>query len=168
MILIWNRIVAAGAFLSGVILILIATVTSVTIFGRFFGWTAPGWTVQFTEYGLFWIPLLGAAWLIRHDKHVNVDIVVSRLKPKPKEIVTIAHHFLGCLICIVLLRSSFIVWLELKQRMIMDLQVIDMPKYLILTVLPVGFFLMAVQFLVKLVGAVKEWSANGNATKKTL
>lgn len=150
-----DRVVAAGAVVSGVILILITAVTGVTIFGRFFGWSAPGWTVQFTEYGLFWIPLMGAAWLIRNDQHVNVDIIISRLKPRGNKIISTVHHALGLLVCAILLRSSVIVWLELKERMIMDLQVVDMPKYLILTALPVGFFLMGAQFLAKLIETIR-------------
>jgi TRAP-type C4-dicarboxylate transport system permease small subunit len=150
-----NVMVNTGAVLSAVILLVITAATGVTIFGRFFGWSAPGWIVQFTEYGVFWIPLLGAAWLIRRDQHVNVDIIISRIKPQGKKIITCIHHIMGLLVCIILLNSSCNVWLELKERMIMDLQVIDMPKYIILTVLPVGFFLMAVQFLIKLIETIR-------------
>jgi hypothetical protein len=43
-----------------VTLLLMTLTVGATIFLRIGGISAPGWVVQFSEYGLLWIPLLGA------------------------------------------------------------------------------------------------------------
>jgi TRAP-type C4-dicarboxylate transport system permease small subunit len=156
---IWSYFLSATVVLASLILIFITLGIGLTIFLRFVKITMPGWIVQFAEYGLLWMPLLGAAWLLQKDQHVNVDLLVSRLNRRNRSVLNLVHAVLGVGVCGILSWYSIVVVWEHYQRKIMDIQVVDMPQYAILIVLPAGFLMLLVQFLIKLADGLSEMKA---------
>lgn len=135
------------AVLSGALLLFITFSISYTILARFLGISGPVWAVQFTEYALLWMTLLGAAWVLKKHKHVSVDLLTSRLSPRVRAYFDLAHSVMGVAVCGLLCWYGTIVTWGQWQRGVMDIQVVDMPKYLILIIIPCGFFFLIAQFL---------------------
>jgi len=134
------------AVLAGLLLLFITFSISYSIFTRALGFQSPVWTVQFNEYSLLWMTFLGSAWVLSRRKHVAVDVVMTGLGPRGKRIAEVAHSLLGVGVCGVLCWYSAVITLSLFQRGVMDVQAVDMPKHLVLMVIPAGFLVLTVQF----------------------
>jgi TRAP-type C4-dicarboxylate transport system permease small subunit len=142
-----DKLLGFMAFIAGALLLFVTFSISYTIFSRAMGFASPVWIVQFNEYALLWITFLGTAWLLARNKHVSIDLLTGRFSPKKRSWFEMFHGFLGTVICMVFLWYGFWVTLEQYQRGVIDVQAVDVPKYLILMVIPFGFFLLAIQFV---------------------
>jgi C4-dicarboxylate transporter DctQ subunit len=141
-----DRILTGMAVLAGLLLLFITFSISYSIFTRALGFQSPVWTVQFNEYSLLWMTFLGSAWVLRRRKHVAVDVITSHLGFTGRRIADTAHSLLGIGVCGALCWYSSLMTLSLFQRGVTDVQAVDMPKYLVLVVIPIGFLVISAQF----------------------
>jgi C4-dicarboxylate transporter DctQ subunit len=142
-----DRILKGMAALAGLLLLFITFSISYSIFTRALGLGSPVWTVQFNEYSLLWMTFLGSAWVLSRRKHVAVDIITARLGPIGRRIADVVHSLVGTGVCGVLCWYSSLITLNLFQRGVTDVQAVDIPKYLVLIVIPAGFLVLTAQFL---------------------
>jgi TRAP-type C4-dicarboxylate transport system permease small subunit len=144
---IMDRILNLLAVIAGLLLLFTAFSIGYSILARSLGYQAPIWVVQFNEYILLWIKFLAAAWVLQRGKHVSIDLLTSRLDRRQKISLEVVHSILGILVSTVLcLYGLAVTWGQFK-RGITDVQAVDVPKGFILVIIPLGFFLLAVQFL---------------------
>jgi len=163
-----DRALAGMAVLAGLLLLFITFSISYSIFTRFIGIQSPVWTVQFNEYSLLWMTFLGTAWVLSRRKHVSMDIITSRLKAPARRILDVVHSLMGVGVCGVLFWYSSRMTLNLFQRGVTDVQAIDIPKYLILIVIPFGFLVLVIQFIRNLLSAPQSPEADkGMETQET-
>jgi len=163
-----DRILAGMAVLAGLLLLFITFSISYSIFTRALGFQSPVWTVQFNEYSLLWMTFLGSAWVLSRRKHVAVDIITARLGTGGRKTAEVVHSLLGMGVCGVLCWYSSLMTLNLFQRGVTDVQAVDMPKYLVLIVIPVGFLVLTAQFFRNLaasLGRTREVTQEGETRK---
>lgn len=134
------------AFFAGALLLFVTFSISYTIFSRITGLSPPLWVLQYNEYALLWITFLGTAWVLKRNKHVSIDLLTGRLSPKKQSWFRLFHSLLGIVLCLVFLWYSAWVTIEQFQRKVIDVQAVDVPKYIILMVIPIGFFALVLQF----------------------
>ena len=144
-----DKILAILAVLAGLLLLFITFSIAYTIFARFLNIPGPIWAVQFTEYALLWMTLLGTAWVLKRHKHVSVDLFTSRLSAKAKVYFNLAHSVMGVAVSGILCWYGTVVTWGQYQRGVVDIQVVDTPKHLILMIIPIGFLFLVGQFLRK-------------------
>jgi TRAP-type C4-dicarboxylate transport system permease small subunit len=142
-----DKILTGMAVLAGLFLLFITFSISYSIFTRALNLPSPVWTIQFNEYSLLWMTFLGSAWVLSRRKHVAVDIITSRLGPEGRRIAEVAHSLVGMVLCGLLCWYSSLMTLNFFQRGVTDVQAVDMPKSLILLVIPAGFLVLTAQFL---------------------
>jgi TRAP-type C4-dicarboxylate transport system permease small subunit len=142
-----DRILGGMAVLAGLLLLFITFSISYSIFTRALDFQSPVWTVQFNEYSLLWMTFLGSAWVLSRRKHVAVDVVTGSLGPTGKRIADVVHSLMGIGVCGILCWYSAVITLNLFRRGVTDVQAVDMPKYLVLMVIPAGFLVLIAQFL---------------------
>ncbi|MGO9571505.1 MAG: TRAP transporter small permease [Desulfomonilaceae bacterium] len=138
------------ALVAGVLLVLVTVSIGYVIFARIVNISSPAWIVQFTEYALLWMTFLGTAWVLGRNRHVAIDLITSRLSPRGNVVVDIAHGLVGCGVCAVLCWFGFLTTWSMFQRGVTDVQVVDVAKYQVVLIIPLGFFLLALQFLRKM------------------
>ena len=142
-----DKINKISALLAGFILLFVVLSISYTVLLRSIGGRAPIWVVQVNEYAMVWITFLAAAWLLPDDRHVSVNLVVSRISAKGKAIFRFVGDVVGTLLCGALcLLGSVCVWENFRDNVI-DVQSIDVPKAYILVVIPYGFLLLCLGFI---------------------
>ncbi|MFH1116168.1 MAG: TRAP transporter small permease [Pseudomonadota bacterium] len=150
-----NRIAAALAVLAAGLLIFVTLSISYAILTRVLGWKSPIWVIQFNEYALLWITFLAAAWLLGRNKHVSIDLVTGRLSPGWKHRMAMVHAAMGTGVCgILAYYGTLTVWGQF-QRNVIDVKGVDVPKYLVLLVIPLGFGLLAFQFLCRFIQGIR-------------
>jgi len=144
---IMDKLLAFLAMMAGLLLLFITFSISYTIFTRAVNLPTPVWILQFDEYSLLWMTFLGTAWALARNKHVSVDLITGRLKERTRDFLALFHSVLGAAVCAVLLRYGTSVTWSQFQRGVTDVQAVDVPKYLILVVIPLGFLVLVLQFV---------------------
>ncbi len=152
----FEKLLNSMASIAGLLLLFVTFSISYTIFSRIAGLSSPVWIVQFNEYALLWITFLGTAWLLARNKHVSIDLLTSRFSNRKKLYFKLFHGVLGMILCLIF--SWYGCWVTLGQfnRGIIDVQAVDVPKYLILVIIPIGFILLVLQFLRQFIKTLKE------------
>ncbi|MCK9363079.1 MAG: TRAP transporter small permease [Syntrophales bacterium] len=149
-------ILSGMALLAGLLLLFVTFSISYNIATRALGYQSPLWTVQFNEYSLLWITFLGSAWVLSRRKHVSMDVVIGHFKPRAKRIAETVHSIMGIVVCGVLCWYSAIMTFSLFQRGVIDVQAVDVPKYLVIVVIPIGFIALTIQFVRNLILSLRK------------
>ena len=104
------------------------------------------WSTELCEYGLLWITFLGAAWLLQEEGHINIDLVVHKLNSKLSNTVSAVMSAIGAVICIIIAVYGIIVSIDFFQRGVPSIEMLEIPRYIILAVIPVGSLMLVIQF----------------------
>lgn len=100
----------------------------------------------FAEFGLLYIVMAASPWLVRHRGHVFIELVTAALPRSAQRVFSRAVSGLCVLICLVLVWYTFGATYRAWQFGDAEMRSLDMPKYLLLGAMPIGFGLMGVQF----------------------
>lgn len=147
--IIFNRINYCLAGLAGVIIIYLMASVSYEVFMRYFLNRPTIWVVDIAQLTLIYVTLPGAAWLLRHDGHVNMDMVLMRLKPRALSVVNLITNVLSALTCAVLAWFGAKVTWEHLQEGVYTWGHLSIPSAVSLSVIPLGFFLLFIQFVIR-------------------
>jgi TRAP-type C4-dicarboxylate transport system permease small subunit len=155
MVKILDRVCTALAVVAGALILFMTFSISYFILTRATGVPSPIWVVQFNEYSMLWIAFLGTAWLLGKDRHISIQIVTSRLSERGKRIFRAIQDVAGFLVCLgFCYYCSFSTW-DYFVRNIIDVQAVDVPRAYVVSVIPFGFLLMALQFIRRLVEDIR-------------
>ncbi len=135
------------AALAGVILVFICAAVCYTIGMRFLFDMTTIWITQTTEYGLLWIVFLATAWLLREGGHITTDIIYSTLGDKAKRGLDLVMFVCAAIACAVCTWYSIAYTYESIVNNVTDVRAVTVPKADIFVIIPIGFFLLTVQFL---------------------
>jgi len=117
------------------------------------------WVFDVSEYALLWLTFLGAAWVLEKEGHIKLDLVLTRLSPKNLALFGIITSILGTVVCLVIAWYSGQVALDYFQRGVLMSKAIMVPKAPIFIIIPIGSFLLFIQFLRRTFRYVGNWSA---------
>ena len=135
------------AVVVSVILVLMTLTIGYVILARALKLPSPVWIIQFNEYAMLWATFLGAAWLLAKKGHVSIELLVSRFSHRTGIVLHLIHSLVGMVLCAVLCWFGTVTVLENIQRKVIHVQAIDVPMAYILAVIPLGFFLLVLQFI---------------------
>ena len=147
MIRIYDRLIAALAVIAGAV---VATMCGLILFDvtmRSLGVALPAFAVTLVEYSLLYLAMCAAPWLVRERGHVYIDLLVQALPPGIRRIGERAIYLLSITACsIVAVTAGWLTWAALHSDR-MDVRGIDVPLWISLVPLPIGFTLVACEFL---------------------
>ena len=104
----FDRILESLDFVARILVLLIMLgITSEVITRYFLRKPIPG-VIDVTETMILWIVFLGAAWLLKKDGHVRMEIVVNQLKPEIQNWLNVVAHIIGAAVCFVLVLGEVI------------------------------------------------------------
>lgn len=135
------------AVFAGILVIFMMLAVDSEIVMRYF-WGRPiVWVTEITEYCLLFITFLSAAWLLKRDKHVRMDLVLNKLEPNVRAISNIITSILGALVCLALTWFGTWVTIESFQLGYAMSSELETPEFIILSIIPIGSFMLFIQFL---------------------
>ena len=105
------------------------------------------WVTELCEYSLLWITFLGTAWLLREEGHIRIDLIIKRVNPSSANLLDVSTSIMGAAVSLILAWYGTEVVVDHFMRGVPSIEMLGIPKYLILMVIPVGCFLLFVQFL---------------------
>jgi len=148
----YDGLVTALAVVAGSLLVWLGVAVIVSVMQRNLGYQPTAWLFLSTEYGMFYLTLLGAPWLVRERGHVHIEILTAALS---KRSLNVFSRFIS-LLCVIVCAVMAIKGVELVQmnleRNDFDVRAYFFPTWLLSITFPVSFTLMAIEFLKFVVG----------------
>lgn len=154
---IFDRFNGFLAWLAAIILILGWLLESYEIFMRYFLNRPTLWTMDIVLNTLVWATFLGTAWLLRREGHVKIEMLVLWLKPRVQFILNSITSILCAFGCFfVAWFGALVVW-EQFQKGLLDDTALSLPQAPQFSIIPIGFFLLSIQFLRRSYGYMAGW-----------
>ena len=146
LIKIYNGLLYTMAGIAGATLVwlMVSVITSVVM--RNAGLQPFAWLFTSAEYGLLYMTMLGAPWLVREKGHVHIELVTALLPDGLRKIVSRLVALLCVVVCLILAYKGFQLCLSNIQRNDFDVRAYYFPKWLLTLAFPLSFGLMVVEF----------------------
>jgi C4-dicarboxylate transporter DctQ subunit len=148
----FDLILDASAYFSGAFLVFVMLAITFDVTRRKFFGLSSIWVVEIAEYCLLWVTLLAAPWVLKRNAHVRMDLLIGRLCPRNQALLNIITSALA-LACLVVIEwySIVVTWDHYKIGYFTPTP-LRLPQWIIMTVLPIGIFLLSVQFIRRIWG----------------
>ena len=134
----FDRAISVGAFLAGALLVSVMIFVTVAVLLRYVLNRPIGWAVEVCEYSLVCITFLIAAWVLKREGHVRVDLILSLLPPQNQLILNTITSGLSTLVCLVLTFFAGKVTNELFQGNYFTPTILMIPKFILHRHLDIG------------------------------
>ena len=141
-----DRVEDALAVVASCMLVFTVVFVPIDVGSRYFFGAPIIWVYEITEYILLLVPCLGMAWLARHDGHVVIDVLTSRLPPGPQRRLAACVSLGVALVCAFVAWWGGVVTLQSFRASAVIENVLQTPQWLIYICIPVGFALTALEF----------------------
>jgi len=143
----YTWLVNAMAWLAGLLMAAMMLSICIDVIVRNLGFQSSAHLFTFTEYALLIVPCLGAPWLVRQKGHVYVEILLMSVNEGLRRWMTFAVG-VGCVVvCGLIAWYGFDVTWTNYTRSDVDVRSMDMPRWMVVIFIPIGFLMMGIEFL---------------------
>lgn len=115
------------------------------------------WVIDVSSIILVYIGFLVAAWLLRDEGHVNVDLILTILKPRGQFLLQIINSIICIMVCAIILVYGTIETISLWRLGILVDMPLEPPKWLVVITVPIGSLLLLIQFIRRTHGFLKQY-----------
>ena len=157
----FDHAVNAGAVLAATLLIAVMVLTTVKVVFRYGFREGLLGVDQISGTMLLYVAFLGAAWVLRRDEHVTLDLVIGVLGPAARRRLLILTSSLGAAVCLLLALFGTLEVISSLDRGIRIPAEIEMPRAINLVVIPLGCLCLGLEFIRRLVRAFAAAPAAG-------
>lgn len=108
------------------------------------------WTHEVSTFGISWVGLLSAAYVLRLSRHLEVDIVTTRIGERARAVIGTGTDLLGTAFCSIaaVLGAEFV---EIAMMMgATSASELDTPLWIPYMIIPLGFGLLGLEFLARM------------------
>lgn len=149
---IYNGLIIGLAIVAGLMLAVILAGIVLDVTMRTLGYNALQWYSAIAEYCLLFSTMLAAPWLIRLKGHVVVESLYLAMPPKVRLIMAKFAYLICIGLSMLFAYYGFLEMVEAMGSQELDIRSIDMPKWILFVPFPLGFTLVAIEFLRYLLG----------------
>lgn len=143
---IFDWLIDMMAVLAGVLLVGAVLIESLEIAMRYFFHRPLIWAVEVCEYILFTLAFLGAPWLLKKGGHVSVDVVVERMRPRPRTYLDLVICGIGIFISAVIVWFSVITAWDSYASGLVVTKTLTIQKHYFLFLITLGYFFLLLEF----------------------
>jgi TRAP-type C4-dicarboxylate transport system permease small subunit len=146
LIKIYDRLLSLMALIAAgtLVWLMVSVVTSVAM--RNIGIQPFAWLFTSSEYGLLYMTMLGAPWLVREKGHVHIELVTAALPPNLRRIVSRTVAAACVLVSLILAWYGLELFLTNVERNDFDVRAYFYPRWMLTITFPIAFSFMAVEF----------------------
>ncbi len=142
------------AVIAGILLATMALIVTYNVIMRYFVNRPPVWAIETTEYIMVYATFLAAAWVLKHDGHVKIDIILVMLSKKRQYALSILVSVLGIVACGLLAWYGMKATYSLYSREVIMMKMTPWPKWVLVAPIPIGILLTFIQFIRKLISLI--------------
>jgi len=135
------------AYLAAFLMVAMMVVITLDVILRNLGYQSSAHFFTFTEYALLIVPCLGAPWLVREKGHIYIEILLMALSPRVRARFTLLIGLVCIVVCAVVAWYGFAVTLNDFLQNEKDVRSLDMPRWMVVGFIPLGFGMMGLEFL---------------------
>lgn len=141
---------AAGYFSSAAIII--ATLVIVhQVVARYVFNIPTIWQVEMAVYLLIAATFIGAAYGLKENSHINIELVTGLLSTKPKRILDLATSIVSLCFCVYIAWKGGVMWLEAYEGGWTSESLYSVPLVYPYAIIPIGFGLTSAQYVLKII-----------------
>lgn len=115
------------------------------------------WAHEVSEYVLAFIVFIGAGWLMREEGHLRFDMVLSRLSSKRRAALEFFVSLVMLIVSVVVVWAGIAISASLYQRGALTEAVLQWPRWILISFVPLGFLILALQLIRRSVRFWKDW-----------
>ena len=143
----YYKLILSLAVIGGVLLavVFVGIILDVTI--RSIGFNSLQWYSAVAEYSLFFCTMFAAPYLVRHKGHVVVESLRLAMPGMVKAVVAKVVYAVCIILSLLFVNYGLLEVIDAIETGEEDLRSIDMPKWLLMIPFPIGFSLIAIEFL---------------------
>ncbi|MEM7696663.1 MAG: TRAP transporter small permease [Pseudomonadota bacterium] len=150
----YDAILTAMAVAAGLTLVWLMVAVIISVAMRNAGVQPFAWLFVSTEYGLLYMTMLGAPWLVRKRGHVHIELLTAALPDGARTLLSRAVALACVAVCALLaVKGAELVATNLE-RGDYDVRAYFYPRWLLTIAFPLSFGLMAIEFARFVVGPV--------------
>lgn len=143
---IYDAVLFAMAYLAAATLVWLMISVIVSVAMRNAGLQPFAWLFTSSEYGLLYMTMLGAPWLVRERGHVHIELVTAALPTWLRRIVSRGIALLCVAVSLILAWYGLDLLLTNIERNDYDVRAYLYPRWLLTVSFPVAFSFMAIEF----------------------
>ncbi|MCR9157456.1 MAG: TRAP transporter small permease [Rhodobacteraceae bacterium] len=143
---VYDALLYTMALVAAVTLVWLMVSVVVSVVMRNLGLQPFAWLFTSAEYGILYMTMLGAPWLVREKGHVHIELVTAALPPTLRRFVSRMVAVLCVLVCIILAWYGLQLFLTNIERNNYDVRAYYYPRWLLTVTFPIAFSVMAIEF----------------------
>ena len=146
---IFKALLTGFACCAGVVLIFMTVSINFEVLMRYLLNRPTSWVVDSNSYALVFMTFLSAAWVLSREGHVKIELLVDRLPEKARRIINAATSIAGVILCGLFSWYGVVITHRAIVQKEMLVESIIVPKWPIVAVMPIGGFLLMIEFMRK-------------------
>jgi TRAP-type C4-dicarboxylate transport system permease small subunit len=148
----FDRILVVLFWVAGGLLMFVTIGTCVDVLLRYSFNRPISWMLELTEYAMLYIPFLGAAFVLKEDGHIRIDLVITFLSERSRGWLNVVTSFVGGVVMLTYTWFGAQVTLDYFKRGVPSLESLKTPMFFILMIIPIGGLLFSIQFFRQMKG----------------
>lgn len=144
---VFDRVLDLGAALAAVLLLAVMLATAIKVIFRYVLHEGLVGVDQISGTLLLYITFLGAAWVLRREEHVTIDLLTGGLSPKVRRHLHTITSIAGAFVCLALTVYGTIETVGSWQAGIRVAAELEIPRAINLAVIPLGSLCLFLQFV---------------------
>jgi len=153
---IFDHINTIMVVISGILIVGLAFIVGTDITLRYLFHKPLGWVKELSEYILVGLGFLAAAWILKNDAHVRMDLLLTKVSPRVQMFMNITTSILSTIVMVTITWFSIRVTLDLYRNGIVTPTVLEPPKWILMIPVNIGSFLITIQFVKRICTLVKK------------
>ena len=142
----YDALLYTMAFIAALSLVWLMVSVVVSVAMRNFGMQPFAWLFTSAEYGLLYMTMLGAPWLVRERGHVHIELVTAALPPPVRRVVSRGVALACVIVSLTLAWYGLQLFLTNIERNDYDVRAYFYPRWMLTITFPIAFSLMAIEF----------------------
>ena len=139
--------------LASLLLLAMGLLINVEVFGRYFFNYSTLISDEYSGYLFSWMTLLCFFYALRNDRFLRVDALVHRLRGRLHDATALVTALIGVTMSLILVQATFTMWKTTWMFGSVSLQPSQTPLYLPQIIMPLGFGLLALGYLERMITA---------------
>jgi C4-dicarboxylate transporter, DctQ subunit len=120
-----------------------------------------GWVKEVSEYILVGLGFLAAAWILKDDGHVRMDLILTKVGPRTQAMMNLITSAFSPIVVLIITVFSLRVTIDFYQTKMVTPTVLEPPKWILMTPIVAGCFLLVIQFLRRTYAYLVKWKRLG-------
>jgi C4-dicarboxylate transporter, DctQ subunit len=151
----FDRILDVTPVLASILLYFMMLAVCYEVVMRTFFNMPTAWVTEITSLTLLWIPFLVGAWISRKNAHIRMDLVLGQFSERRRAVIDAVTLLVTAATCAVLVIYGVKSAWQFFQDSYRTETLLRLAKWPLVSIIPLGFFLLLVESVRKAVRSVK-------------